>query len=59
MLANEQQAVLIDKALEAAGLSPVEENIDLVKELLGLGMPVDSETVGELARYSINIRMLP
>ncbi len=53
VLANEQQAVLIDKALEAAGLSPVEENIDLVKELLGLGMPVDSETVGELARYSV------
>ena len=53
VLAGEQQAVLIDKALEAAGLGPTEDNINIVKELLGLGMPVDSDTISQMARYSM------
>lgn len=53
VLAGEQQAVLIDKALEAAGLGPTEDNINIVKGLLGLGMPVDSDTISQMARYSM------
>ncbi|MFQ7395967.1 MAG: hypothetical protein ACLRMX_13245, partial [Lachnospira eligens] len=51
VLANEQQAVLIDKALEAAGLGATDDNI--VKELLGLGMPVDAQTLGNMVKYSM------
>ena len=38
--ADEQQNMFIDKALEAAGLYPTEENTAMVKELLSLNMPV-------------------
>lgn len=51
--ANEQQAVLIDKALEAAGLGTTEDNIKIVKELLGLGMPIDAKTLGDMVKYSM------
>ena len=50
---NEQQAVLIDKALEAAGLGATDDNINIVKELLGLGMPVDAQTLGNMVKYSM------
>jgi len=53
VLANEQQAVLIDKALEAAGLGATDDNINIVKELLGLGMPVDAQTLGNMVKYSM------
>lgn len=53
VLANEQQAVLIDKALEAAGLGATEDNINIVKELLGLGMPIDAQTLGDMVKYSM------
>ncbi len=53
MLANEQQSVLIDRVLSASDLSATQENIDLVKELLNLGMSVDSGTVSQLAKYAV------
>ena len=53
VLANEQQAVLIDKALEAAGLGATDDNINIIKELLGLGMPVDAQTLGNMVKYSM------
>ena len=34
VLANEQQAVLIDKALEAAGLGATDDNINIVKSII-------------------------
>ena len=42
--------MFIDKALEAAGLYPTEENTAMVKELLSLNMPVNMMLI-----LSINI----
>lgn len=53
VLANEQQAVVIDKALEAAGLSPTSDNINIVKELLSLGMPIDADNLNQMVKNSI------
>ena len=37
---NEQQAFLINKALDAAGYSPNDSNIQVVKELIHMNMPL-------------------
>lgn len=53
VLANEQQSVVINKALEAAGLSPTSDNINIVKELLSLGMPIDADNLNQMVKNSI------
>ena len=44
--ASGQEAILIDKALEAANLSPNESNINIVSQLLDMNMPIDAKTLG-------------
>ena len=51
---SQQQSVFISKALEAAGLAESSDNINMVKELLSLNMPVDAGTLGEMVKYSLN-----
>lgn len=51
---SRQQSVFISKALEAAGLAESSDNINMVKELLSLNMPVDAGTLGEMVKYSLN-----
>lgn len=43
--------MFIDKALEAAGLYPTEENIAMVKELLSLNMPVNTDMLNTVNKY--------
>jgi hypothetical protein len=50
--ATGQEAVLIDKALEAANLSPSESNINIVSSLLDMNMPIDAKTLGDMVKYS-------
>lgn len=52
LMKDAQQAVLINKALDAAGLVPSEANIDIVKELLSLNMPVSSDEIAAMVKYS-------
>lgn len=47
---GEQQNMFIDKALEAAGLYSTEENTAMIKELLSLNMPVNSEMLNNINR---------
>lgn len=47
-----QEAVLIDKALEAANLSPSDSNINIVSSLLDMNMPIDAKTLGDMVKYS-------
>lgn len=49
---NEQQSVLINKALDAAGIPNSDTNINIVKELLNLNMAVNTETLMDMVRYS-------
>ena len=49
-----QESFLINKALEAAGLFPSEENINIVSNLLRMNMPVDAKTIGNMVKYSLN-----
>lgn len=43
--------MFIDKALEAAGLYPTEENTAMVKELLSLNMPVNTDMLNTVNKY--------
>ena len=51
--ASGQEAILIDKALEAANLSPNESNIKIVSQLLDMNMPIDAKTLGDMVKYSL------
>lgn len=50
MQLNEQQAVLINRALDASNLSPNQKNVQLVQELLKQNMPIDMNTLTTLAK---------
>ncbi len=45
---NEQQAFLINKALDAAGYSLNESNVHIVKELIGMNMPIDAAMIEKM-----------
>lgn len=45
---NEQQAFLINKALDAAGYSLNDSNIHIVKELIGMNMPIDAAMIEKM-----------
>lgn len=47
---NGQANTVINRALEAANLPVNEKNINIVKELLSLNMPINKETITNLAR---------
>lgn len=47
---GEQQNMFIGKALEAAGLYATDENTAMIKELLSLNMPVNSDMLNNVSR---------
>lgn len=49
---DEQLAVIINKALDAAMYPATEGNINIVRELLSLNMPVDVEMIGNMIKMS-------
>lgn len=51
--ADEQQLVLIDKALDAAQYPATEANMNIVRELLGMNMPLNHETIGAMIRNTM------
>ncbi|MDD3238937.1 MAG: flagellar hook-length control protein FliK [Lachnospira sp.] len=53
LAANEQQAVMFNKALEGAGLPPTADNLSIVKELFSLNMPINAETIQEILHQGI------
>lgn len=50
---NVQESILIDKALEAANLSPSKSNINIVSQMLNMNMPIDAKTLGDMVKYSL------
>lgn len=50
---GEQQDMFINKALLAAGLYPTDENTAMLKELLSLNMPVNSDMLNNISRLMI------
>lgn len=50
LMPNQQQAVLINKALEGAQLPVTDANINIVKELIRLNMPVNADTLSEMVK---------
>lgn len=51
MSLNEQEAVLVNRALDASGLPADKNNIVMVSELLKHGMSIDSESLIEFSKY--------
>lgn len=49
-----QEAMLINKALEAANLPATDANIDIVSELLSKNMPVNAGTIGEMVKNTVS-----
>lgn len=56
LMPNQQQAVLINKALEGAQLPVTDFNINIVKELLRLNMPVSADTISAMVK---NVNKFP
>ncbi|MBQ4284706.1 MAG: flagellar hook-length control protein FliK [Lachnospira sp.] len=50
MAMDSQQSLLINRALDAAGFPVSEANAEMVKELLNLNMPINSETISEMIK---------
>lgn len=50
MNASAQEITMADKALESAGLSFSEKNFEMVKELIRQNMPVDKNSLNNMAR---------
>lgn len=50
LMPNEQQAVLINKALDGAQLPVTDFNINIVKELIRLNMPLNADTLTEMVK---------
>ncbi|MDO5382886.1 MAG: flagellar hook-length control protein FliK [Eubacteriales bacterium] len=51
MQPDDQQTVLIYKALDASGIPATDSNINIVKELINLNMPINSETITAMSKY--------
>lgn len=49
---NAQEAIFINRALEAANLPLTNTNINIVKELLSLNMPVNSSLLNDISRLN-------
>lgn len=50
LMPNDQQAVLINKALDGAQLPVTDLNINIVKELIRLNMPLNADTLSEMVK---------
>lgn len=50
MSLTQQEAMLINRALEASNLSPNKNNIQLVQQLLKQGMPIDMNTLNTFSK---------
>ena len=50
LMPNQQQAVLINKALDGAQLPVTDSNINIVKELIRLNMPLNADTLSEMVK---------
>lgn len=53
LMTSEQQAFLIEKALDAASFPATDTNINIVKELLNLNMPVNAEAISNMVKNSM------
>lgn len=53
LIGNDQQIVMVQKALEAAGLACNETNMAIVEELLSRNMSIDSITINEMIKGSL------
>lgn len=51
MQPDDQQTVLIYKALDASGIPVTDSNINIVKELINLNMPINSDTITAMSKY--------
>jgi len=49
---NEQQAMMINKALDAAGFPSNAKNVNIVKELMGMNMPIDAATIEKMIAHT-------
>ncbi|MGN0161215.1 MAG: flagellar hook-length control protein FliK [Lachnospiraceae bacterium] len=45
-----QEMIFANKALEASGLAKTKENLELVKNLVDLNMPIDKKTLGDMSK---------
>lgn len=54
LMSDGQQAYMINNALGAAGYPSTEENVKLIKELINMNMPVDTDTISEMMKNTIH-----
>jgi hypothetical protein len=50
---TDQQSVMVQKALDAAGLMPTEANTEAVEKLLQWNMSIDSNTINEMVKNNL------
>lgn len=53
-MSDGQQAYMINNALVAAGYPSTEENVNLIKELINMNMPVDTDTISEMMKNTVH-----
>lgn len=53
LIQNEQQAFFINKVLDAANMPASDSNINIVKELISLNMPVNSDMLNNMQKYTL------
>ena len=54
LMSDGQQAYMINNALGAAGYPSTEENVNLIKELINMNMPVDTDTISEMMKNTVH-----
>lgn len=54
LMSDGQQAYMINKALGTAGYPSTEENVNLIKELINMNMPVDTDTISEMMKNTVH-----
>ncbi len=52
LVSEQQQALLITKALDAAQFPVTDTNISIVNELLKLNMPINAETIAQMVKHA-------
>lgn len=56
---NTQEVMVAGKALEAAGLAMNKDNLDMVKGLMDLNMPIDKNTLTDVAKLTAKFDSAP
>ena len=54
LMSDGQQAYMINNALGVAGYPSTEENVNLIKELINMNMPVDTDTISEMMKNTVH-----